>query len=162
MTDYQKLSIQNESHLPTEEVESLVRFALSEIDGENTHVLVSPGSWGGEAGHFRAFSKSVRAQSRLKNKRYLIHIRVPETEAQLRLGVSRTYSKGRGTVNDPGRWPVQILYTWQEYVVGLAAHEGKHIEQFKEGLRRSEVACEYFENWMLKRYREEVVLPSPK
>lgn len=49
----------------------------------------------------------------------------------------------------------RVFACWREGVVGIAAHEGRHIEQYRRALPRSEVDCERFEAWMLDRYRTE-------
>lgn len=46
---------------------------------------------------------------------------------------------------------------WREALVLVAAHEAKHIEQYKERKPRSEVACEHFAVYMLGRYRNELL-----
>lgn len=47
------------------------------------------------------------------------------------------------------------MFTWQEILVYLAAHEFKHVEQFKEHLSRSEVRCNAYATHVLKLYREQ-------
>ena len=44
---------------------------------------------------------------------------------------------------------------WREALVVVAAHEAKHIEQYRDGAPRSEVACECFAAAVLERYRAE-------
>lgn len=43
--------------------------------------------------------------------------------------------------------PEVLLYSWQEHLVQLAAHEANHIRQFKNNWPRSEIKCE---RWALK------------
>jgi hypothetical protein len=42
---------------------------------------------------------------------------------------------------------------WQEALVTVAAHEAKHIEQYRRAAPRSEVACERYAAWVLELYR---------
>ena len=49
--------------------------------------------------------------------------------------------------------PLIEMRTWQECLVALAAHEGKHIEQFRDETRKSEVECERYAAARLAHYR---------
>lgn len=49
--------------------------------------------------------------------------------------------------------PPYILNSWQEQVVALAAHEGRHIWQFMNVPRASEIDAEYYTIERLKHYR---------
>lgn len=147
------------------------------------------GGWGGYAGDIgRHRFSEAHLNVMPAGTRYGIRVGVPEN---LSLGVPHTYhggSRGKwvttdlpdhapnlgifkqethfervksGSVTNPGRWPVITHADWREYIVGMTAHEGKHIEQFRNNLPTSEIRCEYHEQWMLKRYREEFVVPIP-
>ena len=48
---------------------------------------------------------------------------------------------------------------WREALVVVAAHEAKHIEQYRLDAPRSEVACEWFAADVLARYRSEAASP---
>lgn len=52
--------------------------------------------------------------------------------------------------------PVMTMNNWQEALVALAAHEARHIHQFRNKLRISEVDCEKFAYKALCRYREAI------
>lgn len=49
--------------------------------------------------------------------------------------------------------PLIEMQTWQECLVALAAHEAKHIEQFRAKTRKSEVECERHAALRLAHYR---------
>jgi hypothetical protein len=59
------------------------------------------------------------------------------------------------------RFPTELLHTkragprrlscWREGLVAIAAHEAKHIEQYRHGRPLSEVECERFEAEVLER-----------
>lgn len=51
------------------------------------------------------------------------------------------------------RLPPREIACWREGVVVIAAHEAKHVEQYRRRLPRSEVECERFEAAVLTRYR---------
>jgi hypothetical protein len=46
---------------------------------------------------------------------------------------------------------------WRERLLALAAHEAFHVHQFREGLRRSEVAAE---RWALKKLADWAAAPT--
>ena len=57
------------------------------------------------------------------------------------------------------RSPRIEVASWREGLVAVAAHEAKHIEQYRRGDPRSEVACECFAADILQRYRAALRLP---
>ena len=48
--------------------------------------------------------------------------------------------------------PIEVS-CWKEGLVVIAAHEAKHIEQYRDHKPRSEVVCECFAARVLERYR---------
>lgn len=51
------------------------------------------------------------------------------------------------------RSPLIEMQTWQECLVALAAHEARHIAQFRAGTRKSEAECEQYAAARLAHYR---------
>lgn len=51
------------------------------------------------------------------------------------------------------RSPLIEMHTWQECLVALAAHEARHIAQFRAHARQSEAACEQYAAARLAHYR---------
>lgn len=170
------MTIHNGTQYPNDEVRKLVRLALAELDTSDLHVHLTSGGWGGRGGirnrHFVAEARRATTAT------YLIHVRVPTTDEHY--GMPGTYHNGRrgkwvpieeggkdlkwvpvksGTVENPGRWPVITLHDWREYIVGMTAHEGAHVEQVREHKRISEIRAEWFEFHTLARYRAS--LPKP-
>lgn len=98
--------------------------------------------------HGRAYEE-IPERSRAKGSRYLIVLNVPLDPEQLDYPYEWQYKK---------RAPVNRYQSWQEELVHLAAHEAKHIEQYREGLPRSEVSCEFYADGVLKQYRASLPL----
>jgi hypothetical protein len=143
--------IQNTSRYPDEEVAELVRFALAEIDTRGVCVNVKNTS-GTRRG--RAYSGIPSISNAPRGSKYLITIGIgaPERfpfEDGSYVRRNEEIVKRRG-----GRWPEVTLWDWREALVSVAAHEGKHIEQFRESSPRSEVACQHFAAHVLRRYRD--------
>lgn len=69
--------------------------------------------------------------------------------------VSRGYRWGVAYVAPYGgmRSPVIRMADWREGLCGLAAHEAKHIHQFRHNRPRSEVECERFAAMRLEAFR---------
>lgn len=49
--------------------------------------------------------------------------------------------------------PLITMETWQEAFVSVSAHEAKHIEQYRNKSKRSEIECERWASYMLERYK---------
>ena len=139
--------LRNRSRYDTAEVRALVRFATADIDmrGVCVNVKNTTASYRG-----MAYQGVPYVSNAPPSAEYLVTIGIgPESKFPKR-GVSY------GGVEIPGprgRWPRYNLNDWREGLVMVAAHEACHIEQFKEGLRRSDLACERFAVRMLERYR---------
>lgn len=135
--------LRNTSRYRTDDVLSLVQFAASEIDMHLVCVNV-------KNSRSRAYAGSA----------YLgvpeISNAPPETEylITIRLGAPEMFPV---VPERKKRSPAIELSCWQEGLVVVAAHEANHIDQYRRGLPRSEVACERFDARMLSRYREMVV-----
>jgi hypothetical protein len=139
-----RLTIRNKSRFDTAEVLALVKFATIEVDMRavcvNVRNLRSPG-WAG-----MAYEGVPSVSNANPTAEYLITLRVGPPE-HFPMRPARPMRRGE---------PDYVLADWREAMVFLAAHEAKHIEQYKEDKPRSEVACNNFANYMLGRFRDEV------
>ena len=133
--------IRNTSRYPDEEVSKLVRFALSEIDARGVCVNVKNSS---ATRRGRAYSRIPAISNAPADSRYLITIGIGAPERFPFEDGSYTRRNGEVVKRCGGRWPVETLGDWREALVSVAAHEAKHIEQFRKGMRRSEVECHHF------------------
>lgn len=142
--------IRNTSRYPTREVKALVRFATSELDMRRVCVNVKNSSRvrsGYAYDHVPAMSNAPAGC------RYLITIKLGGPENWPR---EEAYHNGNGARRG-GRWPEIDIADWREALVHLAAHEGKHIDQYQSRTKCSEVACEHFAAYMLDHYRRPIV-----
>ena len=57
-------------------------------------------------------------------------------------------------VGPRNRFPFFTFRDWRERLVHIAAHEARHVHQFRHGKSCSEVDCERFAAMALARYRE--------
>lgn len=131
--------VQNTSRYPTGEVDDLVEFATVDVDMRGVCVNVKNARAYACAGY--AYDGVPAVSNAPRGTDYLITIRLgPATEFPSRM-VHRKRSP-----------PVEVA-CWREGLVVVAAHEAKHIEQYRRGAPRSEVACERFAAWVLEVYR---------
>lgn len=166
-----RLKIVNESAYPTAEVETLVRFGLEEIDVRGSKLLAyvrdlsrrEYRGYGGERGAFRDDYPEVYRLARTHGCSFV---------ALMMVGAPTKFPivpfRRNGNVFD--------YRSWDEALVGITAHEGKHVQhaydgsyQTKSGTRRAtrwsrgtsvrvgaervEPKCEAFELGTLRRYR---------
>ena len=143
--------IQNTSRYPDEEVSELVRFALSEIDGRGVCVNVKNSS---ATRRGRAYSRVPSISNAPTGSRYLITVGIGAPERFPFEDGSYTRRNGEPVKRRGGRWPDVTLGDWREALVSVAAHEAKHIEQFRTGTSRSELECHHFAASVLRRDRE--------
>jgi hypothetical protein len=136
--------LRNTSRYPTDEVGSLVEFATSEVDMHFVCVNVKNSHSRAYAGY--AYLGVPEISNAPPESEYLVTIH---------LGPPALFP----IVPDRRRGAPRIeVSCWREALVTVAAHEANHIDQYRRGLSRSEVACEHFDAWMLGRYREEPAL----
>ena len=136
--------IRNTSRYPTDEVRELVRFAMQDVDTRALCVNVKRQTKHGWTGW--AYEGVPLMSNAPRGARYLVTLRVGE---QTHYPVTRSRVR-RGEPEGV------TFHDWRETLVFLAAHEAKHIEQYRENLPRSEVRCNVFAAHMLSRYREKV------
>lgn len=142
--------VRNTSSYDTEEVKRLVAFATRGVNMTRVCVNVKGSAqrrWAGRAyGYIPSYSNAPRTA------KYLISLRFGEWTGPI---PDHDYH-GRSPEQKPdSRFPFLRFDTWQEMIIGLAAHEAQHVHQFRHGKRRSEVRCERFAARALARWREE-------
>ena len=133
------------SPFPTKETLKLVRFAFSELDSD-VDVAVWLKACYTATYRGRAWN-GVPAISRFhsaKACRYLVTLGVNEDNIY-------PYECGHAEVMK--RAPAIEVGSWRELLIVVAAHEARHIRQFKLRKPHSEVDCEQFALRMLMKHR---------
>lgn len=139
----------NTSRYPTSEVVALVRLALTDLDTTGVHVNVKNSRIGPRGGTAYSYVPSI--SNAPKGSDYLITVGLGPESMFPMLG---DHYVGKRPISKGGQWPEFDLRDWRDALVLVAAHEGKHIEQYRENLRRSEIACEHHAAWVLSRYQQ--------
>jgi hypothetical protein len=131
--------VQNTSRYPTPEVRELVEFATADVDMRRVCVNVKNARSYACAGS--AYDGVPEVSNAPPGTEYLVTIR---------LGPAKEFPS---KMEHRKRSPRVEVTCWREALVTVAAHEAKHIEQYRRGEKRSEVACERFAAWVLEIYR---------
>jgi hypothetical protein len=131
--------VQNTSRYPTDEVERLVEFATGDLDMDRVCVNVKNSQRYPYGGY--AYLGVPEISNAPASSEYLITLRLGGPER-----FPFTPPRRRGS-------PTLELGCWREALVAVAAHEGWHIQQYRQKLPRSEVACERFEALVIERFR---------
>lgn len=139
-----RFAIRNKSQFPDAEVRELVKFAMGEVDTRSVCVNVKRMRGSGWRGW--AYEGVPEISNAPRGAEYLITLAVGDKNDY----PMKRPARRRGE-------PHVEFETWQEIMVFLAAHEAKHIEQYRENLPRSEVRCNVFATSVLDRYRQEAV-----
>lgn len=140
--------IRNTSRHPDDEVRELVRFATRGVDMARVCVNVK----GGHGLSARAYDGVPSISNAPRRARYLVTIKIGNG---VRYPVGPHDRRGRGPdeVGPRNRFPFFTYADWREWLVVAAAHEARHIHQYRYGERRSELDCERFAEKALARYR---------
>lgn len=147
-----RLTVKNTSRYPDAEVTRLVRLALADLDTTGVHVNVK-NSRGARRGY--AYRHVPAVANVPAGTRYLVTIGIGDPSHFPRDdGYWNSHARNEGTPRRGGVWPEKHLRHWQDALVSVVAHEGKHVEQFRERKPLSEVACEHHAAWVLRRYQE--------
>jgi hypothetical protein len=140
--------IDNTSRYPDAEVIPLVEFAIEGIDMRGVHIKIKNRSRGVSGTAYRAVPEIARVAPDML---YLAIVRIGPPE-------SFPVAEHRYGYTEPGprnQFPLITLADWQEGLVGTAAHEAMHIQQYKSGWSRSELQTSWHEAEALERYRQE-------
>ena len=139
--------IRNTSRYPDDRVIELVTFASRDVDMDGVCVNVRNGELAG--GAYNGVPEISNAPSR----------RIPDHPAGRKLsqrwpmGPVNYHFKAPHETGPRNRFPFFTFQDWSEWLVKLAAHEAKHIEQFRAGDVCSELSCERFAIGMLEQFR---------
>ena len=85
--------------------------------------------------------------------KYLVTLRLGRGGERWPLGPVNYHFRAPDEVGPRNRFPFFVCRNWEEWLVKLAAHEAKHIEQFRARERCSEISCERFAVATLKEFR---------
>src|SRR5690348_9908001 len=140
--------IRNTSRYPDARVRRLVQFAAEGIDMDRVCVNVKNGALGGGAYNgVPEISNAPRASD------YLVTLRLGNGRERWPLGPVNYHFKRPEEAGPRNRFPFFVCHDWEEWLVKLTAHEAMHIEQFKQDLTCSEIACERFAVAKLEEFR---------
>ena len=127
-----------------DELRALIHEAFHGVDTSDVELRVELARNSRESFTGRAYPEPPRRPKPAPGTRFLVRLRLPG--ALRNRGYPRAY-RYTGLVTAP--WIT--VRDWRERLVALAAHEAFHVHQFREGLRRSEVAAE---RWAAKKLAE--------
>jgi hypothetical protein len=136
------------------ELRRLIEEGFAGIDATGVEVRVERAvrSWDSFTG--RAYSEPPRRPRAHPATRYLVRLKVPSILRNRGYPKSYHYPQRKTAPSITAR-------DWRERFIALVAHEAFHVRQFREGLRRSEVAAERWALSVLEDWRggERVVQP---
>jgi hypothetical protein len=117
------------------ELRRLIEEGFAGIDATGVEVRVERAvrSWDSFTG--RAYSEPPRRPRTHSATRYLVRLKVPSVLRNRGYPKSYRYPQRKTA-------PSITAQDWRERFIALVAHEAFHVRQFREGLRRSEVAAE--------------------
>jgi hypothetical protein len=147
--------IRNTSRYPDQRVVDLVKFATRHVDMRRVCVNVKNGGLGGGA-----YNGVPEISNAPRKARYLVSLRVGRGDERWPLGPINYHFKAPNETGPRNRFPFFVFRDWEEWLVKLAAHEARHIEQFRGGLRCSEVSCEQFALQTLEEFRAATAPPA--
>ena len=127
--------LKNTSSFLTAEVRQLVTFALRNMDTRKlaVHVKNSRNAYGG-----RAYKRVPYMSKSYGKAKELITVRIGKPDKFPTTNKLRDRDYGYGGKGSP----IITYGTWQEAMIGVTAHEGHHIVQFRHNWPLSEVECE--------------------
>jgi hypothetical protein len=140
--------IRNTSPYPDDEVRTLVRSATRGVDMNRVCVNVK----GGHGLSARAYDGVPSISNAPRSARYLVTIKVGNG-VRFPVGPYNRNGKRPDEVGPRNRFPFFTYADWREWLVSAAAHEARHIHQYRHDSPRSEIDCERFAEEALNRYR---------
>jgi hypothetical protein len=149
--------VRNTSRYRDEDVLECVEFAVRGVDMRRVCVNVKNGALGGAA-----YNGVPEISNAPRAARYLVTLRLGRGDERWPLGPVNYHFKAPGQTGPRNRFPFFICHDWREWLVKLAAHEAKHIEQFRNGDVCSELGCERFALQRLDHFRALPSLPEPR
>ncbi len=143
--------IRNTSAYPDDEVRALIGFATRGVNMSRVCVNVK-GTSQGWAG--RAYDHNPAISNAPPSAKYLITLRLGDSPED-KNGPTNYYGETPNSAPPNRRFPFYECRCWRERLVSLAAHEAKHIDQFRHDRSKSEVKAERFAVKALERFRAE-------
>lgn len=140
--------VRNTSRHPHVRVEELVCFATRDVDMRKVCVNVKNGELAGGA-----YNGVPEISNAPDGAEYLITLRLGRGDERWPLGPVNYHFKAPHETGPRNRFPFFVCHDWEEWLVKLAAHESRHIEQFRARVRCSEIDCERFALQALERFR---------
>jgi hypothetical protein len=140
--------IRNTSRYPDGRVEELVELASADVDMRRVCVNVKGGTLGGAA--YKGVPEISNAPSRAQ---YLVTLRLGTGRERWPLGPINYHFKAPHETGPRNRFPFFVFRDWEEWLVKLAAHEARHIHQFRKRIRCSEIECERYALEALEDFR---------
>jgi hypothetical protein len=124
----------------------LIEQGFAGVDPMGVEVRVERAlrSWDSFTG--RAYPEPPSRPKAHPGTRYLVRLKLPATLRNRGYPQSYQYPRLKTA-------PSITVRDWRERLVALAAHEAFHVRQFRQGLRRSEVAAERWANSRLAAWR---------
>ena len=137
-----------------DELSRLIEEGFTGIDATGVEVRVERASRSWESFTGRAYSEPPRRPRAHPATRYLVRLKIPSVVRNRGYPKSYRYPQRKTAPSITAR-------DWRERFIALVAHEAFHVRQFREGLRRSEVAAEGWALRVLEDWRggERVVRP---
>jgi hypothetical protein len=148
--------IRNTSRRPDQEVREAVLFAVQGIDMRRVCVNVKNGALGGAA-----YNGVPEISNAPRSARYLVTLRLGRNREEWPLGPINYHFKTPAETGPRNRFPFFVCHDWREWLVKLAAHEARHIEQFRARAVCSELDCERFALARLEEWRAAQRVPEP-
>ena len=141
--------IRNTSRYSDARVRELIEFATASVDMSGVCVNVKNGALGGGA-----YNGVPEISNAPRKANYLVTLRLGRGNEHWPLGPVNYHFRAPHETGPRNRFPFFVCRDWREWLVKLAAHEARHIAQFRSGGSTSEIECELFAVAMLERYRE--------
>jgi hypothetical protein len=128
------------------ELRRLIEDGFAGIDPDGVEVRVERAARSRESFTGRAYPEPPRRPKPHPATRFLVRLKLPG--ALRNRGYPQSYRYPRRKTA-----PWIVVHDWRERFIALVAHEAFHVRQFREGLRRSEVAAERWAAEVLLRTR---------
>jgi hypothetical protein len=148
--------IRNSSRYSDEDVLPCVEFAVRDVDMRRVCVNVKNGGLGGAA-----YNGVPEISNAPRGAHYLVTLRLGRGNERWPLGPVNYHFKAPDETGPRNRFPFFVCRDWREWLVKLAAHEAKHIEQFRNRDVCSELSCERFALERLEEFRAPAQLALP-
>lgn len=128
------------------ELQRLIEAGFAGIEPDGIEVRVERAARSRDSFTGRAYPEPPRRPTAHPATQYLIRLKIPGSLRNRGYPKSYRYPRRKTA-------PWIVVHDWRERFIALVAHEAFHVRQFREGLRRSEVAAERWAVEVLLRTR---------